>query len=59
MFYLPDEIINKIMLYNIHPVAQLFKDEFQFHIDDFEEETQYNESFRFVNIWKLLKSYND
>ncbi len=29
MSYIPPEIISKIMLYNIHPVAEMFKSNFE------------------------------
>ena len=53
--YIPEEIVSKIMLYNSHPIANMFKNTFQTHIDDYKEESEINESFRFVRIWKELR----
>ena len=43
---IPTEIFNKIMLYNSHPVADLFKDNWDEHIDE-----MMDDNVSFYNIW--------
>ncbi len=44
---LPVELFNKIMLYNIHPVAELFKKEFEPYIRT-----------KYINNGKALWAFN-
>ena len=54
---IPETIFNQIMLYNSHPVADLFKqdDEIELftrnHFDEFNDFSRYS----FYNIWKRNK----
>ena len=58
MVYLPDEIINKIMLYNIHPLAEMIKDKRRIYSLD---EICDDEYFFDRNLWSywVLKFEND
>ena len=48
---LPQEVFNKIMLYNSHPIADLFKKELE--LDDYEVDngSRFNTFFNYT-IWK-------
>ena len=54
MVELPENIISKIMLYNSHPVADLFKQELEEVILCFD-----NEENTFVKVWQSFKHDDD
>ena len=42
---MPEDIFNKIMLYNTHPVADLFKKEF---LDDYEDDPRFGTFYTYI-----------
>ena len=49
---LPNEIMNKIMLYNSHPLADLFKDKFKLRLEIFRSANSLDQLF---GIWALME----
>ena len=58
MTALPEHIINKIMLYNIHPLAELFKKEFSKHIEIMRQEQDKRGRPSFYVIWYDLRLFS-
>ena len=54
---LPEHIINELMLYVSHPVADLFKQEYDIEIFTINHYVEFNEFYRysFYNIWKQYR----
>ena len=57
--HIPEHIINELMMYVSHPVADLFKQEYEIelftrnHFDEFNDFYRYS----FYNIWKRNKLF--
>ena len=59
---LPQEVFNKIMLYNSHPVSDLFKKELE--LDDYEDDPRFGTFFTYTQ-WisqykkEIAEEYNN